>query len=101
MAIVFLQQKKFQKNLILIFLAALLIMAVVVWQGFFKKETGQPLPEILSSGQEEVKIDFEILKSPFLKGLQPFPEIEPFQEATPTEGKLPEKVGRENPFIPY
>jgi len=41
MAIVFLQQKKFQKSLIFIVVAILVITLVVIWRGFFTKKLRQ------------------------------------------------------------
>ena len=92
MAIVFLQEKKTQKNLIFIFGIALIITVFVIWQGFFKKEkTTTLVEETLAFPQKEVKINFETFKDPLLEKLQSFTEISPLKE-TP---------GRENPFISY
>ncbi|PIV43613.1 MAG: hypothetical protein COS26_00340 [Candidatus Nealsonbacteria bacterium CG02_land_8_20_14_3_00_40_11] len=92
MAIVFLQEKKTQKNLIFIFGIALIITVFVIWQGFFKKEkTTTLVEETLALPQKEVKINFETFKDPLLEKLQSFTEISPLKE-TP---------GRENPFISY
>jgi hypothetical protein len=90
MAIVYIKQKKIQKTLILVFTAILLIIAFVVWRGF-SEEKEEAFLEKLIVPREEVKIDFDFLKRPFLEELQPFSEIEP----------LGEEVGRENPFVPY
>jgi len=98
MAITFLEQKKTQRNLIFVLIGVFLITAFVIWQGFFKKETGIPFPKGEKPVPQEIKIDFEILKNPLLQSLQPFPEIEPFQESTATAGNV---LGRENPFTPY
>lgn len=90
MAITFLQQKRKQQYLTLVFIGAILLILVVVWKGFLSKpETLPPLPEPVKL--PEVKINFEVLQSPFLEELQPFEEIPPFEET----------AGRENPFIPY
>jgi len=105
MAITFLQQKKTQKKLILVFVGVILITAVIVWWGLFKREAEVPAVELPSAlPEKEIKINFEVLKSPFLKELQPFPEIGPFKETIPVEGETEEvegKIGRENPFTPY
>lgn len=101
MAIVFLQQKKIQKNLILVFGLVLLITVIVIWRGFFKEEKKVYTTETIIPSQKEVKINFEILETPILQKLQLFPEIKPFKETPPAEGKPGEKVGRENPFTPY
>lgn len=101
MAIVFLQQKKIQKGLVLVFILALLITAIVVWQGFFGKEREVYTTETIIPFQKEVKIDFETLKNPILQKLQPFLEIKPIEEIPLVEGEPAEEGGRENPFIPY
>lgn len=105
MAIVFTQQKKNQRILIFVFVATLLITAIVIWQGFFnKKETEELSGESIVPPQEEIKIDFNVLKNPLLKELQSFSEIESLKESTTTvKGKIETtgKKGRENPFLPY
>ncbi len=100
MAIVFEKQKKTQKNFILILIVVFLITIFVVWQGFFKKET-KIFFETLTPTKKEIKINFEILKNPLLETLQSFSAIKPFEETPSTPGKPGEKLGRENPFIPY
>lgn len=100
MAITFLQQKRTQKTLTFILVLVVLVTAIVIWWGFFKKEKGLLPEEAIILPQKEVKIDFEILKNKALEELQPFSRIEPFQETLLTEGEE-EKLGRENPFIPY
>jgi len=103
MAIVFTQQKKNQRILIFVFFAILLITAIIVWQGFFNKEEELSGENVVLS-QEEIKIDFNVLKSPLLKELQSFSEIEPLKGSTTTvKGKIETtgKKGRENPFLPY
>jgi hypothetical protein len=94
MPIKFVEEKKRQKYLILVFLAVALISAVVLWQGYFKKE--EPVSPTPGLSFREVKINFDVLESPVLKELQPFEEIS-------LEGLLPLEVnvGRENPFISY
>ena len=89
MAIQFTQQKKKQQYLILIFGAVLLIIGIVVWYGFFRKEKGVVSQAVIVS-PKEVKIDFEFLESSVLKELQPFKEVSPFEKET----------GRKNPFLP-
>lgn len=90
MAIVYIKQRKIQKILIPVFITVLLIIAFVVWQGFFREEKETFLEKLILP-RKEVKIDFDFLKSPFLENLQPFSEIEPLEE----------EIGRENPFVPY
>jgi len=91
MAIVFLQQRKVHKNLIIVFALVFIILLFVIWQGFFKKEIPSS-QEFLYFPHPEVEINFDVLKSPFLEGLQPFSEIGPLKE--PLEG-------RPNPFLSY
>lgn len=96
MAIVFVQKNKKQKVLIFILVACLVITAVVLWFGFFKEEKSVSeiyLEENTEASQEEIQINFTVLKNPLLKELQPFSEIQPMET---TESK-----GRGNPFIPY
>lgn len=99
MAIVFVQQKRVQKSLIFILAAILVITAIVIWQGFFKKEVS--LEKEISLPRQEIKINFEFLKDSRLEKLSPFLEIEPIEETPLAEGEPGEKIGRENPFIPY
>jgi hypothetical protein len=100
MAIVFVQQKNNQRNLIIVLVGVLLITLLVLYQGFFKKSSLESSFEQTSlSGQtREIKIDFTVLKNPLLENLQPFAEIAPLEIATSTKYG---KVGRENPFLPY
>lgn len=103
MAIVYIQQKKVQRNLILALFAILLIAGLIVWQGFFRKGEGV-LPEAtIVMPREEIKINFEIFKNPLFQSLQLFSDIQPFKESTSTlRGRIiEEKLGRENPFLPY
>ncbi|TET84262.1 MAG: hypothetical protein E3J36_01775 [Candidatus Nealsonbacteria bacterium] len=92
MVITFLEKRKIQKRFTLILGIILLIIVLVIWQGFFVKE--KPiLPGEVVKPSKRVEIDFEILESPILKGLQPFEEIAPIGEEV--------EIGRENPFVPY
>ena len=89
MAVTFLEERKKQKNLIWILLIVVLITVFILWQGFFKKSVLKIetlTPEI---AYRKITINFQILENPFLKELQPFEQIGPY------EGK----IGRENPFL--
>jgi len=99
MAITFLEKRKIQKSFILILGIILLIIALVIWRGFFVKEK-LVLPGEILKPSKKVEINFEILESPILKGLQPFEEIKTYEEEI-SEGVVTEKIGRENPFLPY
>lgn len=93
MPVDFLKQRKRQKYLVPIVLAVIAVSAIVLWFGYFRKGK-QPSPSVESPtapALREIKIDFSVLEKPFLKELQPFVEISPF------EGEK----GRSNPFKPY
>ncbi len=97
MAIVFLQQKKAQRNLILVFIAIIIITAFIIWWGALREGKELPTEKALSLYQKEVEIDFDVLRSSNLKGLQSFSEIKPLSEAPEIEGE----IGRVNPFLPF
>ncbi len=104
MAIIFSQQKKSQKNLIIVFSVVIVITIVVVLQGFLnKKNEESSLGKNIALPQEEIKIDFNVLKNPVLKEFQSFSDIEPLKLSTSTvKGKIQTtgQKGRENPFSP-
>ena len=77
-----------QKYLTWIFL--ILVLLLVVWfsRGFFIKP---PPPSPPPPQPKKVEINFEALKNPLLKDLNPFEEIPIFEE----------EIGRENPFLPF
>lgn len=89
MAVTFIKEQKKQRNLILVFAAVILITLFVLWQGVLKKSAERT--PALKPITKEIKINFKVLESPILKGLQPFEEIREFSG----------KIGRENPFLPY
>lgn len=91
MAITISEEKK-RKNYLIIVLGILILLVIliaIIWKIFLQKPEKILPPITLKS--PEIKINFEILKNPILKELQPFEEIKPFTEP----------VGRENPFLPY
>ena len=90
MAVTFIREKKKQKYFIISFGAIIVIAFIVLWFGYFKKEKAPP-PVLIAPSYREMKIDFEVLKSPLLK------EFQPFEEITPFEGEK----GRKNPFLSY
>jgi len=89
MAITIFKEKT--KRTYLIVLLGVVIVGVIflIWQRFFQKpstpSSSLPLPP------EEIKINFSVLETPFIKELQLFPEIPPF------EGQM----GRTNPLSSY
>jgi len=98
MAITFLERRKLQRRYLIIFGLIILVTVLIFWRGFLVKEKpvfpGE-IPEM-----KRVNIDFKILENPILKELKPFEEIAPFKGVT-VEEEIIEKVGRENPFMPY
>jgi len=90
MAITFIKKRKKQKYLVLIVLGVVVVSLIILWRGYFKKEAPLPTPAV-SGPHREIKVDFGILENPFLKEIQPFEKIPPFEGET----------GRENPFLPY
>ena len=101
MAITLLEKRKRSKFLISILVISILITVVIIWQGFLVEERPVLIeippedfpgvfPEVTLKPVREIKIDFQILKSPELAELQPF-EMPPFEE----------ERGRKNPFLPY
>jgi len=87
MTVIFFQQRKKQRYLIGAFIVMVLAILVIIWQGFLLK----PKPPIEILKPPEIKINFEVLKSPILENFQPLEKISPFEE----------EAGRENPFLPY
>jgi hypothetical protein len=77
--------------LILLFFGVLLLTSIVLWQGVFKKSAGVPYPEPRAIAPKKVEIRFDVLKEQELRGLK----------TQPTPSPLPEKIGRENPFVPF
>jgi hypothetical protein len=98
MAITFLEKRKIQRRYIIIFGIVLLVTILVIWRGFFVEKKPVFLGEVTKT--KKVELDFKILENPILKELQPFEEIEPFREVI-VEEEIIEKIGRENPFVPY
>lgn len=88
MVITFIEPGKRQKYLTLLLIVVILGIVFLIWNYFLAKP--QP-PSFKPLPPPEIKINFEILKSPILDELQLFKEISPFEE----------EIGRENPFIPY
>ena len=84
----FIEPKRRQQYLILLLIVVVLGILFLIWNYFLSK----PLPPISPPvPPSEIKINFEILKSPLLEELEPFEKIPPFEKT----------IGRENPFIPY
>lgn len=97
MAVIFKEELKKQRNLIYVFLLAIFLIVIVVWQGFLKKE--EPvLEEEGATVAQSPKIDFEILKNPILKELQPFLGL-PIFSGEELSTSSAEQIGRDNPFL--
>jgi hypothetical protein len=91
MAITFTEQKKKQKNLVLIFVILLVIIGIVLTQQLLKRLSLNMAVELSVTPFAQPQIDFKFLESQALKDLEPFEGIGPFLGT----------IGRENPFIPY
>ncbi len=89
MAIIFQEQIKKQKNLIFIFLALIVIIAIIVWKGYYADESFES--NLILKQPKKIKVNLEIFEDPLLELFEPIEKIPEF------EGE----VGRENPFFPY
>ncbi len=94
MATTVLEKRKFQRNLILVFVGMCIITIAILWNGFFAGRKAPSTGGVLETiGPKKVKINFEVLNSPLLKDFQGFEDIKPLEGTAP--------VGRENPFLSY
>ncbi len=75
MAIKFIKERKKQKYLIIGFGAILLVTAVVLWFGYFKKEKPDEFLPIGVVPVREIEINFGVLENPLLIEFQPFVKI--------------------------
>jgi len=92
MTITFVEERKKQKRLLVIFGFLIAITVVVLVQGLLQRiPLSTTIGGEISPTFKEIEIDFTILENNNLKDLEPFEGIKPF------EGK----IGRENPFLPY
>ncbi len=89
MAIIFQEQIKKQKNLIFIFFALIVIIAIIVWKGYYADESLES--NLILKQPKKIKVNLEIFEDPLLELFKPIEKIPEF------EGE----VGRENPFFPY
>lgn len=90
MAIAFIKEKRKQKYLLLVCGVSVLVMIIIIYGGFFRKEKiATPVEPLFI--KKTIFINFDVLRNPTLKEFYPFEEISPF------EGEK----GRENPFLPY
>ena len=89
----FIEERKKQRRLLYILFTSLIITAIVLWWGFWRKPA--PVIEQVKTGNLEflkpVEIDMTLLENPILRALEPFEGLSPFEGGR----------GRENPFIPY
>ena len=84
--------------MIWVLIILILLISVTVWYSFFRKRGVSVSKEVTKP--HEIRINFGILKSPFLQKLQPFETIPSLEEETAKKGEKV-KVGRENPFVPF
>ncbi|MDO8424538.1 MAG: hypothetical protein Q7S70_01185 [bacterium] len=90
MAIPILEQRKRLRKLIPILAVVILITLLNFWRGFGSKSNVPP-PDVLPAEAKKVEIDWNIIKSQDLEGLDLFQGIPELQQ----------KEGRINPFEPY
>jgi len=100
MAITFIEERKRQRYLLIIFLVLIVILLGIIWKGFFQKEKEEVEFPGASSTSSMIEINFKILESEKLNELEPFPFIPSIEEEALSTGEEI-KIGRENPFIPY
>jgi len=95
MPVNFIQERKKQNYLAVLAVVLFVAAFLILWFGFNKGKSPVFNPPFdyrpSDSLLKEIKIDFEVLKNPLLK------ELQPFVKAPPYEGG----VGRENPFESY
>jgi len=75
MAIKFIKERKKQKYLIVGLGAVLLVTAIVLWFGYFKKEKPGVSYPVGVVPIREIEINFEVLENPLLIEFQPFGKI--------------------------
>jgi len=94
MVITFIQRKKTQKYLVLVFGILIAAIAFVFLSQYLGEEEVLVEKPLGSEYLPKIKIDFQVLENPILQNLsEPFPELPP---------PLPSgEFGRENPFLPY
>ncbi|MCK4454367.1 hypothetical protein KAU51_03470 [Candidatus Parcubacteria bacterium] len=84
------EKQKRLKYLVVILIVLVVVTLFVFSKSFFVKESVTPSQKVFQL--KTVKINFDVLKDPFLEELQVFEEISYPEEM---------EIGRENPFIPY
>ena|SRR3989344_1734687 len=95
LAITFLEKRKKQRYLILIFALVIMVALLVFWFGFLTKlEQLFSSPETVMPPRKNIEISWEVLQDPRLDSLEKFEEIPPLRQ----EGG---EQGRENPFEPF
>lgn len=101
MAIVFVKQKKGQRNLLIILALIIVVTVIIFWRGFSEDEEPLSTEEVFSSSDQNIEIDFGIFERLDLDDFQLFEEIKPLEEVPLIEGAAGVEKGRENPFILY
>ncbi|MBL7156303.1 MAG: hypothetical protein ISS87_01760 [Candidatus Pacebacteria bacterium] len=90
MPIQFLAKQERQSIFAVVFVIFIFLTFLVFFLGFFKKKGVNFAPPVTIPPAKRVEINFQILESPIVDGLEMMEEI-----------SLPEEKGRENPFLPY
>lgn len=95
LAITFLEKRKKQRYLILVFALVIIVALLVFWFGFLTKlEQLFSSPETAVPSRKKIEISWDVLRDSRLESLEKFEEISPLQQ----EGG---GAGRENPFEPF
>jgi len=91
MVVEFRQQKKKQRNLLIVGIIVILITVGVLYFGFLQDKTVGIIEIEPANSIKEVTIDTTVFENPF------FAEDKPFEEVPAFEGS----IGRENPLTPF
>ena len=92
LAITFLEKRKKQRYLILVFALVIMVALLVFWFGFLTRlEQLFSSPETVMPPRKNIEISWEVLQDPRLDYLEKFEEIPPLRQE---EGEQ----GRDNPF---
>lgn len=97
MAINFVKKKKKQKYLVIALAVAVPIIIFIFWYGFLREEKS-PIDRtaIQQESYPRISINFQVLENPIFDELESFPELPKFSEISSDD-----KLGRDEPFLPY
>lgn len=90
MAVDFKEKRKKQKYLMAVATGVLIVMAVVLYFGYFRASKEEVVPGPAFVPEKRINIKYEVLEDPLLDQLENFPKTPDY------EGE----IGKENPFLP-